>query len=112
MNPLEHHSFRRLLEKRKTVVTSSEATFTLRSYRYVFWNAFRAENKRAWWHLITLTGVSSFLKNQATQRGLLLVDGFPVCVTCQTNEFVKSDEKLNCGTPTCTRCYSIFKGWE
>ena len=64
-----------------------------------------------WWHLITCTGLSSFILEVARNRGLFMMNGLCVCFTCHTNEFVVSRKALNAGTSTCTRCNSIFKGW-
>lgn len=111
MNPLEHHTFRELLSKREQVCGSSEGTFTLVSYHYTFMNYFKGRIQSRWWHYITCSNLSKFIKETGLERGLLTINGLPTCLGCLTNEYVKSDKKLNGGTATCLRCNSIDKGW-
>ena len=111
MNPLEHHSLVELISCREQVCSSSEATFTLRSYHYSFFHYLTGTIRVGWWHHITVSNLSQFLSSQARERGLFSCNGIPVCLNCLTNEFVKVDKKLNGGDPTCTVCSTHFKGW-
>lgn len=112
MSPLEHHSFRKLLSTKVQVAETAEATFTLKSYLFRYYNYFKYQEETKRWHLITMTNVSKWLLDQARVKGLLLINGIEVCVGCHTSEFVKKDKKLNLETATCTRCYRTYRGWK
>ncbi len=111
MNPLSHHSFRELLVKQTQEVSSSEGSFTLQSYNYRYHNYLRSKDYTKWWHLITCTSLSTFILEVARSKGLFSINGIETCLTCHTSEYVVSKKDFNAGTPTCTRCNSIYKGW-
>lgn len=111
MNPLEHHTFRELLVKQEQVVESSEGIFGMQSFEYRYMNYLRGKEYTKWWHLITCTQLSTFILEVARERGLYKINGLPTCLTCHTNEYVVSKPLFNAGTPTCTRCNAIYKGW-
>ena len=107
-NPLESHTFRRLLRKVEMVAEMGLNIVKMQRFEFMRWNYKTWEEEEAGWNLYTLVYKTIELDEKGRELGLLEVDGRYLCVSCCTSEFVR----LVDGCPVCQRCGTHYKGWK
>jgi len=111
-NPLEHHSFRELVAKTEMVAVFSGNTVRRTEFVYKMMDYLKYKIVKRSWVVLDLIERTSRLEKLGRENGLLKIDGTYLCTSCLTSEYVKSDKRLNGGSPTCCRCNKTYKGWE
>lgn len=125
-NPLEHHSFRRLVRKVEMVAEFSGNVIKLQRYEGIRFNYRKYEEEEFGWNLYTFISKTEELDRLGRERGLLKIDSGFVCVSCMTSEYIRTDwveieevrdngKKVKVKVAdgcSCRRCGVHYKGWE